>query len=158
MDRCWAPNDTIMQWLWLSFHMELFPHPFQTCKRFLTNNICSWWGYGAPTMLLPPYLWDQIWKVSWNHGSLLGVKWYHHAVVEALIPHGMILTSILYMSIVNGVMEPQSCCYHHTCGTGFRKSADIMDHCWVSNDTIMQCFPHPFQTYVMWLTNIICSW
>ena len=30
-----------------------------------------------------------------NHGSLLGTKSYHHAVVEALTPHGMIPTSIL---------------------------------------------------------------
>jgi hypothetical protein len=29
---------------------------------------------------------DPIWKVCWNHGSLplLGAKWYHHALVEAL--------------------------------------------------------------------------
>ena len=62
-------------------------------KRWLTNILCCGWGYGAPIMLLPPHLWDQIWRVRWNHGSLLGVKWYHHAVVEALIPHGMIPTS-----------------------------------------------------------------
>jgi hypothetical protein len=65
MDHCWVPNDTIMQWLRLSSHMEWFPHPLQTYKRsLLTNIICSWWGYGAPTMLLPPHLWDWIWKVG----------------------------------------------------------------------------------------------
>ena len=41
---------------------------------------------------------------------------------------------------VNGVMEPPSCCYHHTCGTRFGKSVEIMDHCWVPNDTIMHWF------------------
>jgi len=35
-------------------------------------------------------------------------------------------------------MEPPPCCYHHTCGIGFGKSAEIMDHSSVSNDTIMQ--------------------
>jgi hypothetical protein len=66
MDHCWVSNDTIMQWLRLSSHMEWFPHPFQTCKRWLTNIVYSWWGYGAPTMLLLPHLWDQIWKVGWK--------------------------------------------------------------------------------------------
>jgi hypothetical protein len=95
MDLCWVSNDTIMQWLRLSSHMEWFPHPLQRHKRWLPNIICCGWGYGAfiIIMLLPPHLWDQIWKVRWNYGSLLGVKWYHHAVVEALIPHGMIPTS-----------------------------------------------------------------
>jgi hypothetical protein len=59
------------------------------------QTLCSGWGYGAPIILLPPHLWDWIWKVSWNHWSLLGAKWYHHAVVEALIPHGMIPKSTL---------------------------------------------------------------
>ncbi len=39
------------------------------------------------------YLWDRILIVSWNHWSLLGDKWYHHVVVEALILHGMVPTS-----------------------------------------------------------------
>jgi len=74
MDHCWVSKDTIMQWLRLSSHMEWFPHPLQTQTRYLVNIICCGWGYGAPTMLLPPHLWDRIWKVSCNHGSLLGTK------------------------------------------------------------------------------------
>jgi len=35
-------------------------------------------------------------------------------------------------------MEPSSCCCHHMCGIGLGMSAEIMDHCWVPNDTIMQ--------------------
>ena len=31
---------------------------------WLSNIICCRWGYEAPAMLLPPHLWDQIWKVS----------------------------------------------------------------------------------------------
>ena len=38
------------------------------------NIICSEWGYGAFIMLLPPQLWDQISKVSWNHWSLMGAQ------------------------------------------------------------------------------------
>jgi hypothetical protein len=93
--------------------------------------ICFRWGYGAPTMLLPPHLWDRIWKISWNHGSLLGVKWYHHAVVEALIPHGMIPTlkgDCQTIYAVDGDMEPSSCCYHHTCGTRFGSQVKL----WIS--------------------------
>jgi hypothetical protein len=68
-------------------------------------------------------------------------------VVEALIPHGMIPTltpnifkviATHYMLWMGIDMEPPPCCYHHTCGIAFGKSAEIMDHCWVPNDTIMQ--------------------
>jgi hypothetical protein len=61
---CWVSNDTIKDWLILSSHMEWFPHPFNACKRRLTNFICCGWGYGASIMLLPPHLWDRDWKVS----------------------------------------------------------------------------------------------
>ena len=33
IDHCWVPNDTIMQWLRLSSHMEWVLHPLQTYKR-----------------------------------------------------------------------------------------------------------------------------
>ena len=102
-----------MQWLRLSSRMEWFPHQLKTYTRWLTSIICCGWGYGAPTMLLPPHLRDWIWKVGWNHRSLLGVKWYHHAVVETLISHGIIPTSILSMYMLwMGIWSP-----HHAVTT-----------------------------------------
>jgi len=50
---------------------------------------------------------------------------------------------------VDGDMEPPLCCYHHTCGTWFGKSAEIMDHFWVPNDTIMH--------WLMLLTHMVES-
>ena len=90
----WNHWTTKLQWLWLSSHMGWFPHPLKACKRWLTSFVCCGWGYGAPIMLLPPHLWDSIWNVSWNHWWLLGDKWYHHALFEALNTHGMVPTSI----------------------------------------------------------------
>jgi len=69
-----------------------------------------------------------------------------------------------YSYAVDGDMEPPSCCYHHTCGTGIGKSTEIIDHYQVQNDTIMQWlrlsshmkwFPLPFQTYKKLLTTFI---
>ena len=87
MDHCWVPNDTIMQWLRVLSLMKWFPH-----WKVIENFICCGWEYGAPIMLLPLHLCDPIWKVSWIHQSLLslGAKWHHHAVVKAIILHGMI--------------------------------------------------------------------
>ncbi len=90
----------------------------------------------------------QIWKDKIIHGSLLGDKCDHHAVVEALNPNnGMIPNGSHIHSkqtkgywqpsyAEHGDKDPQSCCYHLTCGTGLEKTWSIMDHCWVTT-TIM---------------------
>jgi hypothetical protein len=40
---------------------------------------------------------------------------------------------------VDGDMELPSCFYHHTCGTRFGTSAEIIDDFWETNDIIMHC-------------------
>ena len=91
--HCLAPNDVLEWLLRLWTHMEWFPYPLQTYKRWLTNFTCCGWGYGSIIMPLQSHLWVRIWDVSWNPGSLLGTKCYPWVVVEALNPHEMVPTS-----------------------------------------------------------------
>ena len=146
IDHCWLPNDTIMQLLRLSSHIEWFHHPVQTYKKWLTNIQCSGWGYaGAPIMLLPPHLWYQIWKVSWKSLINDGCQMiYHHAVVEALSIHWMAPTSTpnIQKVIVKhyiqwmGIWSPH--CAVTTKGTSLESQLKIIDHCccWVPNDRV----------------------
>ena len=76
--------------------MEWFQYPLPTyAERILTSFICCGWAYGAIfcQLPLPPLKLSQIWEGFWNYGSLLGCKWHHCTVAEALIQHGMVPTS-----------------------------------------------------------------
>ena len=107
-----------------------------------------WMGIWSPHHAFSTTIVRQIWKDKIIHGSLLGDKCNHHAVVEALNPNnGMIPNGSHIHSkqtkgywqpsyAEHGDKDPQSCCYHHTCGTRLEKTWSIMDHCWVTT-TIM---------------------
>ena len=79
-------------------------------------------------------------KSAKNHWSLLGAKWCHHAVVEALSPHWIAPSSTPNVQKVidkhymqwMGIWSPH--CAVTTKWTRFGKSAEIIDHCWVPND------------------------
>ena len=123
--------------------MEWFQYPLPTyAERILTSFICCGWAYGAIfcQLPLPPLKLSQIWEGFWNYGSLLGCKWHHCTVAEALIQHGMVTISppniwevldklhMLWMG-----MAPYSAYYHyhHLSRPRFGKSSEIMVHCWI---------------------------
>ncbi len=164
MDCCWVPNDTIMKWMRISSHMEWLLNLLQICKMLLKTL------YAVDGDMVPPSCYYHqtcgtwFWKAAEiSHGSLLGAKWYHHAVVEGLIPHEMVPTLVIQTYrkwlktsyVVDGNMEPPSCCYHCTCVTQFGKSAEFINHCWVwvQNDTIMQWLRLSF--YMEWFLNTL---
>jgi hypothetical protein len=127
--------------------MEWFILPLQPFTRWMTTFTCSRWGYGATIIccychtpgrpdlvirlksrittgcqMIPMCSgWGS--KATWNGSHLVHSK---HISIDWQASH-----------VVDGVVEPPSCCYHHTCGTEFGKSSQIKDHCWVPNEMII---------------------
>jgi hypothetical protein len=146
MDLCWVSNDTIIQWLRLSSRMEWFPHQLKTYTRWLPNNICCGWGYGAFIMLLPPHLWDQIWKsgeimdLCWVSNDTI-MQWLRLSSRMEWFPHPLETYTRWLTSIICcgwGYGAPTMLLPPHLRDRIWKVGWKIMDHCWVSNDTIMQ--------------------
>ncbi len=71
------------------------PHPLQKAWKVIVKKYMLRMGIwnshlAVTTTLVGPNLEKG---KRWNQLSLLGAKWYHHALVEALNPHGMVLIS-----------------------------------------------------------------
>jgi hypothetical protein len=74
---------TIVQWLRLKTHLELFSHPPQVYTRCLKTFICCGWAYGSITTPLLPHLLVQIWEFDQNPVLKLGCKPLQCAKVDA---------------------------------------------------------------------------
>ena len=155
--------------------MEWFPHPLPTYTRHWTTFICCGWAHGSIIMPLPTHVSThmQMLEVPWNSPSLLGDKWWHCEVVEALTQHGVDPTSPsniwkVFDNFHILWLEPSSCDYHYMCSPRCGKSNKILHHSWATKDTIVQWLrllpkmegiPHPLPKYERCLkTFICCGW
>ncbi len=57
LGRLWSQNDEIMSWLRLTVLLNCFPHPYQTCTKYLSTLIYCLLAYGSSlTQSYSPYL------------------------------------------------------------------------------------------------------
>ncbi len=126
-------------------------HINNACQTLYTMQWMQIWSphHAITATFVGPDLESQL--KSW---MTLGVKWYHHAVAEALNPtwndshiHSKhIKDDWQAFMAVDGDVEPPSCSYQHTCGTGLRKSAEnywsLLVAKWYHHAVVETLIPH----------------